>query len=45
MSPQQLHNTKFKVSMTFVQACDIDKASKELRKSKNVILSNTVSIK
>jgi|GEM_PF-3056127 len=45
MSPAQLHNTRFKVRMTFVQACDIDKASRELRRSKNLILSNTVLIK
>lgn len=42
---KQLHSEKFKVGLIFVQACDLDKASKQLKKSKNTIWSNTLSIK
>jgi hypothetical protein len=45
LTAKQLHNTKFKVGFKFVQACDTDKASKELRKSKNVVWSNNLVIK
>ncbi|HMG83013.1 MAG TPA: hypothetical protein VK559_08250 [Ferruginibacter sp.] len=42
---EQLHGIKFKVGMKFVQACDLDKASKELRRSKNMIWSNNLQLK
>jgi hypothetical protein len=45
MSTKQLHNIQFKVGFKFLQACDTNKASKELRKSKNVIWSNSLTIK
>jgi hypothetical protein len=45
LTAKQLHNAKFRVGFKFVQACDTDKAFKELRKSKNVIWSNSLVIK
>jgi hypothetical protein len=45
MSTKQLHNIQFKIGFKFLQACDTNKASRELRKSKNVIWSNSLIIK
>jgi hypothetical protein len=42
---KQLHNLKFRVGFKFVQACDTDRASKELRRSKNTLWSNSLTIK
>jgi hypothetical protein len=45
MTTKQLHNISFKVGFKFLQACDTNRASKELRKSKNIIWSNSLIIK
>jgi hypothetical protein len=45
MSTKQLHNIEFKIGFKFLQACDTNKASRELRRSKNVIWSNSLTIK
>ncbi|HTB99729.1 MAG TPA: hypothetical protein VK705_03510 [Ferruginibacter sp.] len=45
LNTKQLHSVKFKIGFKFVQACDTDKASKELRRSKNTIWSNSLMLK
>jgi hypothetical protein len=45
LNAKQLRSVKFKIGFKFVQACDTDKASKELRKSKNTIWSNSLTLK
>ncbi|HTB51831.1 MAG TPA: hypothetical protein VK718_03575 [Ferruginibacter sp.] len=42
---RQLHNVKFRIGFKFVQADVTNKASKQLKRSKNIVWSNTICIK